>query len=87
MKFVCLNPECKKTFLYAAIETTLGQAENFEKHVCPYCQSLDFDEVPITDPKIVSVASVDLACVDAKIAEGYEIKDLYSKTATMIKKA
>jgi hypothetical protein len=35
----------------------------------------------------VSVKSVELDKVDEWIGQGYEVKELYAKTATMIKKA
>jgi excinuclease UvrABC ATPase subunit len=91
MKFQCLNPECKKTFLYTAkqISTNQTTADVFETHVCPYCHGLDFEELIETVPieKISSVKSVELDKVDEMIGQGYEVKELYAKTATMIKKA
>jgi hypothetical protein len=98
MKFQCKNPECKKTFLYAgkliANDVSIGLntapiIKSFEIHVCPYCHGLDFEEVvePLSIEKIVSVKSVELDKVDEMIGQGYEVKELYAKTATMIKKA
>lgn len=96
MKVVCLNPECKKTFLHCAKKTvsnTIGLntspiIESIEIYVCPYCKSPEFEEYiePKTIEKISSVKSVELAEVDGWIAQGYEVKELYAKTATMVKK-
>jgi len=87
MKFECLK--CGKTFLYPAIHTTTVSIESnepLELHVCPYCKSLDIDEISEKSAKIVSVACVDLGQVDQKILEGYEVRELYAKTTTMVKK-
>jgi uncharacterized protein (DUF2225 family) len=97
MKFECLNPDCKKTFMYSGRLTkndvsigmnTAPVTKFFEVNVCPYCQTLDFQEHVESMPveKIVSVKSVELDKVDEWIGQGYEVKELYAKTATMIKK-
>lgn len=65
-----------------------GYEPTIEEHRCPYCQSrnlLEFAE-PFSTEKIVSVISVEIAEVDAKLKEGYEVKELYAKTAILIKK-
>lgn len=94
-KFECLNSDCKKTFLYTAkrIESKTDMATDmnelvFETHVCPYCHSLNFQEYvePVVVEEISSVKSVELDKVDEMIAQGYKVKELYAKTATMIKK-
>jgi len=105
MKFQCLNPECKATFLHTAKTTEYlysgDMSKDFihpedhvllkmiEKPICPYCHGLTFEEYvePIIQDKIVSVKSVELDKVDEWISQGYEVKELYAKTATMIKKA
>ena len=102
MKYKCLNPECKMVFLYAAklTQQDLHTKQDFPKdhsyyaekiietHVCPFCESLEFEEYiePIIVDKISSVKSVELDKVDEWITQGYEVKELYAKTATMIKK-
>jgi hypothetical protein len=88
MKFVCLNPECKKTFVYPA--KLLHDASSppwgvVEKHVCSYCLSLNIDEQPEVEFKICSVISVPIEDVDAKLKEGYVVKELYAKSATLVK--
>ncbi len=67
--------------------TQISTTFNFsvEKHVCPYCQSLNLDEVQ--DGDIVSVKSVDLADVDEWLKQGYTVHELYAKTCTLVKKA
>lgn len=86
MPFQCLN--CKKVFVYPA-KLTFDIADPngvVERHVCPHCLSIKFEETPEQLGKIVSVKSVDLAQVDEMIVQGYEVKELYAKTATLIKK-
>jgi hypothetical protein len=93
MKFQCLNPNCKKVFLYTAKQTkeselAVDEGEVIETHVCPYCHGLDFEELveTVQAEKVCSVKSVELDKVDDWITQGYEVKELYAKTATMIKK-
>jgi hypothetical protein len=94
MKFQCQNPECKKIFVYAAKRTSTEYNPNYsvkdllETHECPFCKSPNFEEYaePKVIEKISSVKSVELVEVDEWIAQGYEVKELYAKTATMIKK-
>ena len=87
MKYICLD--CHRTFMYAA-EETIQKSEDpidmLEFHVCPYCFSKNIDEQKLEEPKIVSVKSVDLAEVDAWLEKGYEVRELYAKTATLIKR-
>ena len=93
MKYVCL--ECKKTFLHCAKFTdnnvsigmnTAPITKSFETYVCPYCKSLDVDEFVESHPAIASVKSVELDKVDEWISQGYQVKELYAKMATMVKK-
>lgn len=94
MKYQCQNPTCKKTFIYAAKRTSteynpnLSVKDLLEIHECPFCKSLDFEEYiePKTIEKISSVKSVELEKVDEWITQGYEVKELYAKMATMVKK-
>ena len=55
MKFQCLNPNCKKVFLYTAKQTkdselAVDEGAVIETHVCPYCHGLDFEELVETVP-------------------------------------
>ena len=93
MKYVCL--ECKRTFLHCAKLTdnnvsigmnTAPITKSFETYVCPHCKSLNVDEFVESHPAIVSVKSVELDKVDEWIGQGYQVKELYAKTATMVKK-
>lgn len=91
MNFECCD--CKKTFVYAAklTQNDLSQTDltkSLETHVCPYCKSLNIQEhvEAAVVEKICSVKSVELDKVDDMIKEGYEVKELYAKSATMIKK-
>ena len=53
MRFQCLNPECKKPFGWTAKKIVSGTGKEgeivtYEYVVCPYCGSLDFEELPST---------------------------------------
>jgi len=93
VKYVCL--ECKRTFLHCAKLTdndpsfgmnTPSITKSFETYVCPYCRSLSIDEFVEPHPVIASVKSVELDKVDEWIGQGYQVKELYAKMATMVKK-
>lgn len=92
MKFVCLD--CTKTFVYASKlirnDVSIGMntapiTKSAEYHVCPYCQSLNIDEQVEPQPEIKSVISVPIEEVDVKLKEGYVVRELYAKTATLVK--
>lgn len=96
MKFVCLN--CKKTFIYCAKVTDYNPttkdgvpiqnmipSSTIEAHVCPYCKSLNVDEYVEPQPNITSVISISIEEVDTKLKEGYVVRELYAKTATLVK--
>jgi hypothetical protein len=57
-----------------------------ETRCCPFCKSLNIDEVSLEQAKIVSVVSVAIEDVDAKLKEGYVVHELYAKTATLVKR-
>ncbi len=90
--FKCLDSDCGKSFQYTAkmIETTetptKTETEIFaiERHVCPHCGSLEFAEVSDNEV-IISVKSVTIEEVDECLKQGYIVKELYAKTATLIK--
>lgn len=105
MRFECLNEECKRQFMYTAKTTqvrtetdlvvTAGSVtvmppyNTVETSVCPYCHSLNFDEIkpePVEEQKTVSVKSVDLDQVDEMLTQGYVVHALYAKNAVLIKK-
>ncbi len=73
-----LNPELKpyttdNAVIYHLIKYTLEELEQMKTEAE---QTL----------KLVSVKSVDINEVDPYLAEGYEVKDFYAKTVTLIKK-
>jgi hypothetical protein len=70
-----------KDDLSAMMKITTSLA--IEKHVCPYCSSADISIAPEED--ITSVKSVPLEEVDTYLKEGYKVRELYAKTATLIK--
>ena len=83
MKYQCLNQTCKKTFMHTAESNCTEENYVTTHHICPYCGSKYYD---LFTPKITSVKSVDLSEVDKYLKQGYEVEQLYSKTATLIKK-
>jgi len=110
MKYQCLNPDCKKSFIKTAKKSSITvtvlfkddkpesetsndnsistktATEGFEKRVCPYCESVDIDDLVEVQTEISSVKSVPLAEVDDLLKEGYVVESLYAKTATLVKR-
>lgn len=86
MKLECLD--CHKTFVYAVVQVVAKteSPETLEFHVCPYCFSKNIDEIHETR-HIESVQSVKINEADALLKEGYEIKDTYASTVTLVKYA
>jgi len=90
MVFRCgFGSRCGKVFVHPAkIVEVKTDKETLETFVCPHCLSPIYEEVP-QDPdlksSIVSVKSVELDDVDLWLSMGYEVKELYAKTATLIK--
>jgi hypothetical protein len=89
----CLG--CGKEFLYAAKsihnDVSIGMntapiINSVETHSCPFCHSLEIAEVEKTQPAIESIIKVSYEEADAKLKEGYEVKDTYASTVTLIKK-
>ncbi len=88
-KYECEN--CNRKFLYAATKTITSEIdkeiEATEYRCCPYCGSMDFDEIVKEESEIVSVKSVNLDEVDDWLSKGYTVQSLYAKNAVLIKKA
>lgn len=63
---------------------SLDETSVIEVPVCPICENRIYSEYVLDKKRITSVLSVDLAEVDAKLKEGYEIESLYAKTATLV---
>lgn len=94
MRYIC---EYDHIFEHTAKLHTLSQNEQdsiksreeldtIEVSVCPICETRIYAEYVLDKKKITSVVSVDLSEVDAKLKEGYEVDNLYAKTATLVKK-
>ena len=89
-EYVCNNGH---KFLHPAILTveskltvsTAIDGNTLASHVCPECHSAEISVAP--EENIVSVKSVPLEEVDTWLAEGYKVRELYAKTATLIKTA
>ena len=75
----------KGQFAVSTSEAT-GYETTIESHVCPFCSSLEITEVEKTQPTIESIISVKICEADALIKQGYEVKDTYASTVTLIKK-
>lgn len=81
--------ECGSDFVHSAVFRSVDidtGTDYIDRHVCPYCASNKYAEIKLETAKIVSVRSVDIAQVDMCLAEGYEVHELYAKTATLIKR-
>ena len=102
MKYKCLSLDCGKQFMYTAKKivstvknTALTNEETFtdvtvETNVCPYCDSLNFDESPAeapVNPEIIALIDSPLADVNARLAEGYRVMPdkIYAKSAVLVK--
>jgi hypothetical protein len=86
--FECLNTSCRKTFTYPAILiANKSQDETVEFHVCPYCYNKDIAEIHEPFRLIESIQSVKINEADELIKKGYEIKDTYASSVTMVKYA
>lgn len=57
----------------------------YETACCPICKDTKFSEYVEPQPEITSVKSVDLAQVDDFLKQGYTVRELYAKTATLVK--
>jgi hypothetical protein len=93
MQFIC--SKCKEKFHYPAKQTnndlsigmnTLGVKESIEVSVCPFCLSKSFTEYIEPEADITSVLSCELGAVDGFLKQGYIVKELYAKTATLVKR-
>ena len=65
---------------------SLDEISSVEVPVCPIYETRIYAEYVLDKKRIISVVSVDLSEVDAKLKEGYEVDNLYAKTATLVKK-
>jgi hypothetical protein len=91
MQYQCDN--CQKLFHHPRkltenveyIQATGQPHITRETYVCPHCNNIDFTEYVEAQPDIISVKSVSLDDCDAWITQGYKVKELYAKTATIIK--
>ena len=68
-----------------AMKLQTQNTEGTETHVCPVCHGLFFVEYVEPQPEITSVKSVDLCQVDDYLKLGYVVRELYAKTATLVK--
>lgn len=81
------NPEKETIFTANAVPTRdMYETESTEYRCCPYCGSMDFDEIVKEESEIVSVKSVNLDEVDEWLSKGYTVQSLYAKNAVLTKK-
>lgn len=94
MRYICENDHifehtAKLHILSRSEESTLknrDECDTLDIQVCPICESRIYAEYVLDKQKISSVISVDIADVDANLAQGYEVESLYAKTATLVKR-
>ena len=97
MKYQC--KACGETFYHAELrtvnepfDTVLGIPEapyphrSRVTHVCPFCDSLKFDEIIEAEDQVESVIKVKIAEADSFIKQGYQPKEYYAHEVTMIKR-
>ena len=80
--------QCDKghVFLFPATQHMGSEFTWVESKECPRCQSEAISEFVEPEADITSVLSCDLGAVDGFLKQGYIVKELYAKTATLIKK-
>ena len=85
MRYICENNHIFEHIgkLTLSPKTTTG---SLEVPVCPICETRIYSEYVLDKKQITSVISVDIAEVDTKLKEGYEVESLYAKTATLVKR-
>jgi hypothetical protein len=67
-------------------ELSVFPSKTLETYTCPICRTHVFDEYLVPEADITSVLSCDLGAVDGFLKQGYIVKELYAKTATLIKR-
>jgi DNA-directed RNA polymerase subunit RPC12/RpoP len=89
MKYECLEQKCGKVFLHPAKQSftrsELGVVSAEEYYVCPYCLSKNIDKISSPALRIESIQSVKIADADEWIKKGYEVKESYASTVTLVK--
>jgi len=92
MKYICENDHIfehtAKLHTLSLIEQdsikSREESDTIEVSVCPICETRTYAEYVLDKKQITSVISVDIAEVDTKLQEGYEVESLYAKTATLV---
>ena len=88
MRYICENDHIFEHTgkLIIMIFNRDGPDKTLEVPVCPICETRIYSEYVLDKKRIISAISVDIADVDAKLKEGYEVDNLYAKTATLVKR-
>jgi hypothetical protein len=76
--------------VYAAVHYTLkvkAESETLEFRVCPYCFSKNIDEIHEQPRRVESIQSVKINEADVLLKQGYEVKDTYASSVTLVKYA
>jgi hypothetical protein len=84
MRYICENDH---VFEHTGKMIQRYDTMTIETPICPHCRTCTYSEYVLDKQNIVSVLSVPLEDVDAKLKEGYEVESLYAKTATLVKRA
>ena len=95
MKYQCKNEICGKQFSFTAKKTVTDQEKEIvtiETLVCPYCESLNFEELPQEQPvkgvdlqNIASLKDVAPNEVDTFLAQGYVVYQTWQKNVFVVK--
>lgn len=100
MKYQCENchktfahPMKQRVYIKSDADRVIAVGSTFasnpadfsEFNTCPFCGDKNFSEFIEPQEDITSVRSVDLAQVDDYLKQGYKVRELYAKTATLVK--
>jgi len=93
LKYQCRK--CEQEFIHPAIivdDQLKDSNRTVETHVCPYCLSLNYDEVQAVPEQVEAVYVHDLqsgenTALNDKLAEGYKITSRYAKQYVLEKAA
>jgi hypothetical protein len=82
--FPILQSQENQVTLAIGLNPTFTISSYTEMYVCPFCSSLEFTEFIESQPEISSVKSVPLEEVDNWLKQGYKVRELYAKSATLV---
>ena len=86
MRYICENDHIFEHTAKMTKQHTHDDDFTVEAPVCPHCLTIVYSEYVLDKKQITSVLSVNIAEVDSKLKEGYEVESLYAKTAILVKR-